>query len=299
MGKNTNLSFSVLAALAICFTFASCGVEQSKQYKALLAERDSLYTEAVAAKGGFDKALNTINEIEEALESVRAAENIILVENQEGNTNRAVSQINAIQQTLQENRNKIKELEKNLAEQGSKSKALAQTVSRLKSQLEEKDNFIASLKSELQSSKNIIADLSSQVTDLNANISDLNSSLDVMSIQNAAQQATIENQDAMLNAVWVCVATQQVLVDRGIISKGGLFQGKDLSNHGFDKNHFEQVDKRTLEILPLNTKKPTIMTKHPEGSYQISESDGGNKTLEIIDKDAFWSMSSYLVVSIK
>ena len=108
----------------------SCNVERSDKYQALLAERDSLYTEAVAAKGGFDQALNTINEIENALESVRAQENIIMMDNQEGNTNKAVSEINAIQQTLQENRNKINDLEKQLAEQGATSKALKQTVSR-------------------------------------------------------------------------------------------------------------------------------------------------------------------------
>ena len=124
---------------------ASCNVERSDKYQALLAERDSLYTEAVAAKGGFDQALNTINEIENALESVRAQENIIMMDNQEGNTNKAVTEINAIQQTLQENRTKINNLEKQLAEQGATSKALQQTVSRLKKQLEEKDVFINNL----------------------------------------------------------------------------------------------------------------------------------------------------------
>jgi len=183
----------------------SCNVERSEKYQALLAERDSLYTEAVAAKGGFDNALNTINEIENALEAVRAQENIIMMDNQEGNTTKAVSEINAIQQTLQENRNKIDNLEKQLAEQGNKSKALTQTVNRLKKQLEEKDTYINNLKDELQQSRQQIAELNEQVTDLSNNISELNSNLDVMTVQNAAQQATIENQDAMLNTVWVCI----------------------------------------------------------------------------------------------
>ncbi|MBR2770453.1 MAG: hypothetical protein IKD78_00320, partial [Bacteroidales bacterium] len=205
------LSIAVLLLVALA---TSCNVERSEKYQTLLAERDSLYTEAVAAKGGFDQALNTINEIENALEAVRAQENIIMMDNQEGNTNKAVSEINAIQQTLQENRTKIANLEKQLIEQGTTSKALKQTVSRLKKQLEEKDTYINSLKDELQQSRQQIEDLSVQVSDLNANISDLNSSLDVMTVQNAAQQATIENQDAQLNAVWICIATQDVLVEK-------------------------------------------------------------------------------------
>ena len=290
---------SIVCAFGALLFVTSCNVERSDKYQALLAERDSLYTEAVAAKGGFDQALNTINEIESALESVRAQENIIMMENQEGNTNKAVSEINAIQQTLQENRLKIENLEKQLAEQGATSKALNQTVSRLKKQLEEKYTYIASLKDELQQSKAQIATLNDQVTDLSNNINELNSNLDVMTVQNAAQQATIENQDAMLNTVWVCVAPQQTLVDKGILSKGGLFKSSELTKQGYDKSQFAEIDKREVESIPLNTKKPTIMTSHPESSYQIVEVEGGNKVLEILDKESFWSISNYLVVSIK
>ena len=290
---------SIVCASCALFLATSCNVERSDKYQALLAERDSLYTEAVASKGGFDQALNTINEIENALESVRAQENIIMMENQEGNTNKAVSEINAIQQTLQENRQKIEKLEKQLAEQGATSKALNQTVSRLKKQLEEKDTYIASLKDELQQSKQQIADLSEQVSDLNQNINELNQNLDVMNVQNAVQQATIENQDALLNAVWVCIAPQQTLVEKGIVSKGGLFQASEISKQGFDKTQFNQLDKREVESIPLNTKKPKMMTNHPDNSYQIVDSEDGNKILQIIDKEAFWSISNYLVISIK
>jgi peptidoglycan hydrolase CwlO-like protein len=290
---------TLVLMLFVAVLATSCDVERSEKYQALLAERDSLYTEAVASKGGFDQALNTINEIEAALEAVRAQENIILIDNQEGNTNKAVTEINAIQQTLQENRQKIENLEKQLAEQGASSKALNQTVSRLKKQLEEKDTYISSLKDELQQSREQIAELNEQVTDLNNNINELNTNLDEMTVQNAAQQATIENQDAMLNTVWVCIAPQQTLVEKGILSKGGLFQSSAISKQGFDKTQFVEGNKRELELIPLNTKKPTIMTNHPESSYQINEGEGGAKTLQILDKEAFWSMSNYLVVSIK
>ena len=289
---------TLFSLLFVALLATSCDVERSEKYQALLAERDSLYTEAVAAKGGFDNALNTINEIETALEAVRAQENIILMENQEGNTNKAVSEINAIQQTLQENRKKIDNLEKQLAAEGANSKALNQTVSRLKKQLEEKDTYIANLKDELQHSRQQIATLNEQVTDLNENINELNTNLDVMAVQNAAQQATIENQDALLNTVWVCIATQQTLKEKGII-KGGLFQPNEISKQGFDKSQFMQADMRELTMVPLNTKRATIITTHPEGSYEITENEDGSKVLNINDKEAFWSISKYLVVSIK
>ncbi len=290
---------TLVSLLFVALMVTSCNVERSEKYQTLMAERDSLYTEAVAAKGGFDSALNTINEIETALETIRAQENIILMDNQEGNTSKAVSEINAIQQTLQENRQKIENLEKQLASEGAKSKALNQTVNRLKKQLEEKDTFISNLKDELQQSRKEIANLTEKVTGLNENINELSTNLDVMAVQNAAQQATIENQDAMLNMVWICIATKQALVEKGIVSKGGLFQSSEISKQGFNKSEFRQANKRDTEVIPLNTKKATIMTNHPEGSYQIVEGENEAQTLQILDKEAFWSMSNYLVVSIK
>ena len=291
---------SIAVSLFVVAMFAtSCNVEKSEKYQALLAERDSLQSVAIAASGGYDEALNTINEIENALEAVRAAEGIIIVENQEGNTNRAVSEINAIQQTLQDNRDKIDKLEKQLAEQGANSKALKQTIDRLKKQIDEKDTYINSLKNELQLSKEQIAELNTQVSDLNQNIDNLNSDIENQNVQIAAQQATINIQDATINTVWYCVATNKVLVEKGLITKGGLFSSSDLAGQGIDKTQLVQADKRSLTQIPLNTKKATLITKHPEGSYQLVEGESGALTLEITDTNAFWSISNYLIVSIK
>lgn len=291
----TELSFVSLLFVVLFAT--SCNVERSKKYQELLSERDSLYTEAVAAKGGFDNALNTINEIENALEAVRAQENIIMMESEEGNANKAVSEINAIQQTLQENRNKIAELEKQLASQGAQSKALNQTVSRLKKQLEDKDTYINSLKQELAQSQKQVTELSTQVSDLNEDIQTLNENLDVLNVQNAAQQATIQNQDAELNTVWVCVGTAKTLKEKGIVEGGRVRQ--EISKQGLEQSHFTRFDKRELSTLPLNSRKATLVTTHPGDSYEIVDDGNGSKVLNIINQNAFWSVSRYLVVSIK
>lgn len=49
------IKLSVMVLLAMVLFLGSCNVERSEKYQTLLAERDSLYTEAVAAKGGFDQ----------------------------------------------------------------------------------------------------------------------------------------------------------------------------------------------------------------------------------------------------
>ena len=51
---------------------------------------------------------------------------------------------------------------------------------------------------------------------------------------------------------------------------------------------------RTTEIL-LGAKKAKLATSHPEGSYRL---EGGNK-LVVLDANAFWSISKYLVVEVE
>ena len=286
-----------IAVITVLLSAISCNVERSEKYQTLLAERDSLYTEAVASKGGFDQALNTINEIEAALESVRAAEGIIMMESEEGNTNKAVSEINAIQQTLRENRNKIANLEKELASQGAQSKALNQTVSRLKKQLEEKDTYINNLRSELEASKVQVATLTEQVNDLNQNVDSLNANIENLSAHNAEQHATIIQQDAEINTVYYMVVPMETLQEYGLVTNDGIFSKK--ASNEIDKKLMIAADKRELNHLSLNTRKETILTNHPESSYTLTKGDDKMYSLDIVDPEAFWNISNYLIISIK
>ena len=63
----------------------------------------------------------------------------------------------------------------------------------------------------------------------------------------------------------------------------------------FDKGFFVKADKRTLNLLQLNTRKARIMTNHHPSSYIIVDK-AGDKVLEITDPDEFWSLTNYLVV---
>ena len=285
----------VLAALAM--SMSSC-VESSKKYKALQAERDSLAVAASNATTDFETSLQTINEIEMALQTVREAENIIMMENQEGNKNYAISQIEAIDRTIQQNKAKIAELEQQLAESGAKSKQLNATITRLKNELNEKDTYINKLREELNVSKAQVAELSGRVEDLNKNVKDLNENIDNLNAQSAEQQATIHQQDAALNTVYYIVAPMSTLEDYGLAKGGGLFS-KGSATTEINKNVMTSADKRDLRHIPLNTKKATILTQHPESSYQLTKDEDKMLSLEIVDVNAFWNISNYLIISIK
>lgn len=276
--------------MLLATAFTSCVVSSSK-YEALQAERDSLANVAATVTTDFESSLRTINEIEMALQTVREAEGIMMMENQEGNSSYAEAQIEAIDRTIQQNKAKIAELEQQLAAAGSKSKELNTTINRLKNELNEKDTYINNLREELNISKAQVAELSESVENLNANIDNLN-------VQNAKQKATISQQDVALNTVYYIVATAEKLAANHMINQGGLFTPDQVTGD-IDMSMMTVADKRDLKVLPLNSRKAKILTNHPESSYQLTKDDDKNLSLVIVDPNAFWSISNYLIISIK
>lgn len=276
--------------MLLATVFTSCVVSSSK-YEALQAERDSLANVAATVTTDFESSLRTINEIEMALQTVREAEGIMMMENQEGNSNYAEAQIEAIDRTIQQNKAKIAELEQQLATAGSKSKELNATINRLKNELNEKDTYINNLREELNISKVQIAELSDSVASLTSDIDNLN-------VQTAKQMATISKQDADLNTVYYIAATSDKLAASHMITQGGLFSSDQLTGD-IDMSMMTVADKRTLKVIPLNTRKAKILTNHPESSYQLTKDDDKNLSLVIVDPKAFWSISNYLIISIK
>lgn len=289
--------FHILSGmLFLAVAFTSCGVSTSK-YEALQAERDSLAVVAANVTTDFESSLQTINEIETALQTIREAENIIMLENQEGNTNYAQAQIEAIDRTIQQNKAKIAELEKQLADAGSKSKQLNATINRLKNELNEKDTYINNLRGELEASKVQVASLTDRVNDLNQNVDSLNANIENLSAHNAEQQATILQQDVAINTVYYMVAPMETLSEYGLVTNDGIFSKK--ASNEIDKKLLIAADKRELRHLALNTRKATILTNHPESSYQLTKGEDKMYSLEILDPEAFWNISNYLIISIK
>ena len=284
--------------MLLVVSLASCDVESSSKYQQVVAERDSLAIVASNVTTDFESSLKTINEIESALQTIREAENIIMIENQEGNSDYAKAQIEAIDRTIQQNKAKINDLEKQLADAGSKSKQLSATVTRLKDELSQKDTYINKLREELDVKTEQVTQLTEQVNDLHQNVQELSSNIEELNAHNTQQQATIAQQDSELNTVYYMIAPIGTLEDYGLATKGGLFS-KNSATNDFDKKVMMAADKRELRHLPLNTRKYTILTNHPESSYEITKGEDGNYSLEIVDPEAFWNISNYLIISIK
>ena len=87
--------------------------------------------------------------------------------------------------------------------------------------------------------------------------------------------------------------TKSELKEQGILSKGEV-----LKSH-FNKNYFTKIDIRVDKEIKLYSKKATMMTSHPAGSYTLNTDANGQYVLRITNPQQFWSTSKYLVILVK
>ena len=98
-----------------------------------------------------------------------------------------------------------------------------------------------------------------------------------------------------LNTAYYVKGTRRELIENGVLEKGGLFNNKDI-NEDVDKSAFEKLNIRKLSIINFESNKVKVVTEHPSESYELVKDDNDNYSIKISDKEAFWSLSKYLIV---
>lgn len=286
----------VLIATTLCTAMLASCVQNSAEYKKLQAENDSLKIENTRANAEMDEILNTLNEVEADIQSIRDAENYLNIQQQSGDLNqssreRIKENMQLISETLKRNKQQISELEEKLKKSGIQSEALRKTISRLSSELDQKANMIVALQEDL-AKKNV------KIQELDATIASLNEDVENLSTTTAAQSEKLKEQDKALHTAYYCFGTSKELKDQKILSGGGLFSKSKVLQAGFNKDYFISVDIREVKEIPLFAGKAKLKSNHPEGSYEFVEDEEGNLTLVITDAQAFWSLGKYLVIEV-
>ncbi len=265
--------------------------EKSAQLQQQQQLHDATKEELVQAVAERDELLELLGDITTDVQEVKRLENILSASNGMSETpdrrQQIQSDINAIQQALQQRRERLAELEAKLEKSSTSNEKLRATIASLRTQIDEQSVQITSL-------TNNLAEAKTQVTKL----STVNDSLatTVTSVSNELEQSQAQNEDMTnaMNTVYYVIATDKELKAHGIIQKKKVLLGD------YDKNFFTVADKRKLTSLPLRTKKKVeIMTPAPTGSYVIAKGADEMWTLNITDPARFWSLSPYLVVKVK
>jgi uncharacterized protein (DUF3084 family) len=284
-----------VAVAVLALVTASC-VENSTKYKAVVAQRDSLAMQTQSLDSSYNQTLVFLNDIEAGFAKINQNESEMKInlKGAEGSTSRKErigAQMMDIKQTMEQNKEKIKELQ-HLASKNKKANAmLEETIKRLQSELDENNAQIQSLQAELEQKNIKINELNTTVTEQGNNIAGQNNVIE-------QQKSTLKGQDADLHTVWYCVSTLKQLKEEKIVTGGGLFQSKKLSANAFDPKYFTQADLRNISSIPTNSKRVKILSLHPADSYKLVTGSDKKITIEITNSSKFWSDSKYLIVQI-
>ena len=289
--KNKMKHIATAAALGVVALLASCVSRQV----AVEAEsrRDSLELVVSAKDSLINAVFADINAISENLALIKSRENLITVAGESEGGRRPVEEIDndikAIDRLLRENRAKIESLQRSAAQlrkANLRIDGLEKMIADMNRQLAEKKAEVEQLRESLVRMGDEVKSLTEEVAVRSAEVENL-----------SGEKVELQNQ---LNTVYYIVGAEKELRDAQIINKQG-FIGRTLTvgrNSNFDS--FTMADSRLLSEVPVGQKKATLVTSHPEGSYELVTD--ANKVVEkliITDPVRFWESSKILIISYK
>ncbi|NDP21780.1 MAG: hypothetical protein GZ091_11975 [Paludibacter sp.] len=284
----------IFAFTVMLVMLTSCG-KQSSDYKELKAQNDSLLNEKLKLQEEVDGYFTSMNEIEENIEKIKSAENILSSQPAGKELSDDVRlKINEdmayLSEMIKTNNEELERLKSRLKKSGFKSTELERTILRLTNSLKEESTKVVALHAELAQRDSLIAQLGSTVNDLGKNV-------EVLTTDVKAKETTIKEQDDAIHTAWYVFGTRKELKEQKIITSDGLFAGQKVLQRDFNKNYFVRIDARNTKSIALFSTKAKILTNHPKPSYTL-EKENGNFVLLIVNPSDFWSISKYLVIEV-
>lgn len=285
----------VMISLSAVVLLASC-VQNSKEYKQVKAENDSLKIESARNTAELNEMLTILNDVEDDIKSIRDAENYLNYQSTDGELTPSKREqikqnMQLITETLKKNKQQISELEDKLNKSNVNSGALRKTIERLNSEMDQKALMIANLQEEL-ANRNI------RIRELDEMVSSLNEDVEVLAATTALQTQSLQAQDKELHTAYYCFGTAKELKDQNILTGGGLFSKSKALEGDFNRDYFISIDIREVTEIPLFAGKANLRSNHPDGTYEFVKDQDGNLTLRITNEDLFWSLGRYLVIQV-
>jgi DNA repair exonuclease SbcCD ATPase subunit len=263
-----------------------------KKIKDLQTKNDSLMSQVQMKDTSLMSYIQSFNEIQSNLDSVKKKE-MIINENTSGNVevkknakDQIIKDIQTINDLQIQNKQKLASLRAKLKKSNLKVAELEKMIEHLNKLIEEKDAEIADLKAQLSK-------LNIDNAKLNASVKDLSEQTAAQSKTISEQTSKIDAQTAALNTGYYCIGTKKELKAQKVIMRGN----KLLAD--FNKSFFVKIDvTKTLEI-PIGGKKIKLISNHPTSSYKLNVDGKKVQSITITNYQEFWSASKYLIVEVQ
>lgn len=276
-------------ALAAVLSFASCGYESPK-YKALKAHTDSIAAVQQSLARDVQEYLYVFDHIGQSAGKImnKEADHVQQIKTKLNNENNArvndnIAKLNTL---LQANQEEMEALKKQASRNAFRATKLQREVDRVKALLEEECAKTATLQAEVAAQDSTIAALDNTLKALNTELADAKKKL-------GEQKELIDKYEDELFTGYYIAGKKSVLKQKAVLAGGCQ---ATLFAEGADKKDLTKVNilETTSIKLPDNVK-GKLLSSHPKASYKLTK-ENGEKTLEITDAEAFWSITKYLVI---
>ena len=269
-----------LAALPACQRSNMQTDETSRMDSINMALQDSIAT----ANAEKDSLMQLMGDIADGMEQIKELEDIVSVNNLNGETPDRKKQLRddivLIQQAINKHKNRLAELEKRLKQSTNYNETMQKSIANLKGQLEEQQKTINGLTEQLAAAHVQIKNLNQSVDSLSAVNKNVTKEKEAAQQQSKQLTAEVDN----LNTCYYVIGSKKG-------RKTKILQGD------FERSYFTKADRRTLSEIPLHSNKAELMTNHPKDSYEIV-TNGNVKTLRILNPQRFWEKSNFLVFKV-
>jgi len=296
--KNTSHSLKSTLLILLLMPFLwQC--TQGPSREELKEQNDSLAQLTARKDSQMNQLVNTIGDIEATLSVIKEKEKIIALRAREGRedeqtANEITEDIRLIYDLMVQNKERIETLEKQLEKSGVENNRLRKLIDNLNETLRQKNK-------EIQELNKLVKEKNQEIDNMQYALTDMELSLDSIKEVNEQAREQLQSTKDSIYTAYYAIGTRKELKEKNIINKDGfLFFGKtEVLKEDFDEEYFKPVDIRETDTLELFQPNVEVLTSHPAESFELQQIENGNQVLVVKDKDAFWSISKYLVVRAK
>ncbi len=285
----------VLAVALVALAVLSCNNNVKQQQAQADATIDSLRVVMAQQDSLISSVFHSLETVVGNLQAIKQRENII---NQavisesgrlgESSVARISDDISAIDSLLQRNKKTIESL-----------RGYVGALKQSKLQVQTLEALVSKLSAQVTKGDTEIAALRRQLEERNFEVSTLNTAVSGLTEERAILQTEVVAKSDLLSTAYYISDSKKNLIKNNIVNASG-FIGRTLKiNENRNLDSFVKIDTRTFDRLPIDGKKPVLVSAHPAGSYQFTVDQGGVEWLQILDAAKFWELTKVLVVSYK
>ena len=289
---------NLIIILTLAMVFSSCLGRGSKQAQ---SQQDSLETAIRQKDSLLNSVYASLGVITENLSLIKSRENVISTSVNNGEIHmEAAAQIEediaAIDELLKSNRETISRLQRDverLRRADVDVAALEKLIMKSKAEVDAKNSEIAELRVEL-------ARMNVKVEELNTMVDELSTEVETISEANVVLEQDVKEKTRIITTAYYMVGPEKELISKGVVEKSGFVGRTVKAASDLALDNFTQVDRRNFDEVILGKKKVTLVTTHPEGSYEWIMGDKKvYRSLVIKDKEKFWESSKVLIITFK